>query len=339
MLLLQQHRRDERVSRIYYLYLSKGLQPLSKKVQFLDADFSKPYFGLPIIIFKELLDRTTHVIHNAWQVDFNLFIHSFTRHISFVRRLIDFSSHSRLGAEIFFISCISAVSGLQGTVTEQIYTDWATPTTSGYGQSKFLSERLLDVAAREADIPSAICRLGQVAGPTSTAGEWSKKEWLPSLIASSKYLGKIPDSLGPRLDTIDWIPVDKLGKVIVELAIRPARSHQPNTSASVYHAINPHHTTWGELLPIVSRRLNQGKEVVEVVSLEAWTDALRDSASKTDNIAANPAIKLLDFFESLVDTGATSLSTESTVQISPTLSTIGPVKDDWMDNWLTQWGF
>ncbi|KAI1754102.1 hypothetical protein F4782DRAFT_495129 [Xylaria castorea] len=342
---------DERVSRIYCLcrgpgsrqrqeslQASKGLRPLSKKVQCLDADLSRSYFGLPMTIYRELLDQITHIVHNAWQVDFNLSIHSFTRHIGFVRRLIDFSSHSRFGAELFFISSISAVSGLQGTVAEQVYTDWTTPTASGYGQSKFLSERLLDVAAREANIPCAICRLGQVAGPTSTAGEWPSKEWLPSLIASSKYLGKIPDSLGPRLDTIDWVPVDKLGKVIVELAIRSTRSHKPNTGAGVYHAINPHHTTWGELLPIVSRRLNQGKEV-EAVSLGTWIDALRNSALKTEDIGTNPAIKLFDFFESLVDTRATSLSTESTVHISPTLSIVGPVQGDWMDNWMTQWGF
>ncbi|KAI3330907.1 NAD(P)-binding protein [Ustulina deusta] len=311
---------------------SKGLRPLSKKVQCLDADLSKSYFGLPATTYKELLDHVTHIIHNAWQVDFNLSIHSFTRHISFVRRLIDFSSHSRFGAELFFISSISAVGGLQGTVAEQIYTDWTTPMASGYGQSKFLSERLLDAAAREADIPSAICRVGQVAGPTSAAGEWPKKEWLPSLVASSKYLGKVPDSLGPRLDTIDWVPVDKLGKAIVEQALLPA----------LYHAINPHHTTWRELLPAISRRLGQGKEV-EVVSLGAWVDALRDSASRTEDIAINPAIKLLDFFESLPDTGATFLSIKHTVHISPTLSIVGPVKDDWMDNWMdnwmTQWGF
>ncbi|KAI1739540.1 hypothetical protein F4680DRAFT_466372 [Xylaria scruposa] len=341
---------DERVSRIYCLcrgpeglqrqeslQASKGLQPLSKKVQCLDVDLSRSYFGLPISTYKELLDQTTHIIHNAWQVDFNLSIQSFTRHISFVRRLIDFSSHSRLGAELFFVSSISAVSGLQGTVAEQVYTDWATPTTSGYGQSKFLSERLLDVAAREADIPSTICRLGQVAGPTSTAGEWPRKEWLPSLIASSKYLNKIPDSLGPRLDNIDWVPVDKLGKVIVELAILSARSRELNTGASVYHAINPHHTTWGALLPIVSRRLSQGKEV-EVVSLASWIDALRDSASRTDDIVSNPAVKLLDFFEGLADAKITSLSTKDTLHISPTLLTVGPIQDDWIDNWMTQWG-
>ncbi|KAI8945650.1 hypothetical protein F4801DRAFT_114075 [Xylaria longipes] len=342
---------DDRVSRIYCLcrgpeslqrqeslQASKGLLPLSKKVQCLDADLSKSYFGLPTTTYRELLDQVTHIIHNAWQVDFNLSIHSFTRHISFVRRLIDFSSHSRFGAELFFISSISAVSGLQGTVAEQTYTDWTTPATGGYGQSKFLSERLLDVAAREADIPSAICRVGQVAGPLSTAGQWSKKEWLPSLIASSKYLGIIPDSLGPRLSTIDWVPVDRLGKAIVELAIRPGRSREPNTGASVYHAINPHHTTWNELLPTVSRRLNKGKEVEEV-SLETWIDALRESASRTEDIVTNPAIKLLDFFESLVDTEATFLSTEHTIHMSPTLSSVGPVKDDWMDNWMNQWGF
>ncbi|KAI0478019.1 hypothetical protein F4859DRAFT_520911 [Xylaria cf. heliscus] len=342
---------DDHVSRIYCLcrgpesrlrqeslQASKGLQPLSDKVQCLDVDISKSYFGLPMSTYKELLDQATHIIHTAWQVDFNLSIHSFTRHIGFVRRLINFSSHSRFGAELFFVSSISAIGGLQGAVAEQIYTDWATPMSSGYGQSKFLSERLLDVAAREANIPCAICRVGQVAGPISTAGEWPKKEWLPSLIASSKYLGKVPDSLGPRLDAIDWVPVDKLGKAIVELAILPARSRAPNTGASVYHAINPHHTTWRELLPTVYRRLNQEREV-EVVSLGTWIDALRDSASKTEDIARNPAIKLVDFFESLVDTGATFLSTEHTIHMSPTLLSVGPVKNDWMENWMNQWGF
>ncbi|KAI1293197.1 hypothetical protein F5Y03DRAFT_374470 [Xylaria venustula] len=342
---------NDRVSRIYCLcrgpksfrrqqdlQASRGLRPLSEKVQCLDADLSKSHFGLPTTTYKELVDQVTHVIHSAWQVDFNLSIHSFTRHISFVRRFIDFSSHSRFGAELFFISSISAVSGLHETVAEQIYTDWATPMTSGYGQSKFLSERLLDAAAREANIPSAICRVGQVAGPTSATGEWLRKEWLPSLVASSQYLGKIPDSLGSQLDTIDWIPVDKLGKVIVELVFHSAHDHKPNAGAYVYHATNPHQTTWTELLPAISRRLEQGKKI-EVVSLGTWVDALRDSASRTEDIASNPAVKLLGFFESLTDTKVTLLSTEHTVDLSPTLSTVGPIKTDLVDNWMTQWGF
>ncbi|KAI0197610.1 hypothetical protein F4808DRAFT_294517 [Astrocystis sublimbata] len=319
------------------LLASKGLRPLSDKVQCLDADLTKPYFGLPKHTYRILIEEVTHVIHNAWQVDFNLSIASFARHVGFVRRLVDFASHSRFGAEIFFVSSISAVSGMDGTVPEKVYTDWSVPLGSGYGQSKFVSERILDVAAREAGVPTVVCRVGQVAGPTTTEGKWSENEWLPSLIASSRYLGKLPDSLGAQLEAVDWIPVDKLGKVIAELAI-PEQPRTPIEGATVYHTVNPHTTTWTELLPTVCRRLSQEKEV-EVVSLEAWVNALRESAPRTEDIGQNPAVKLLDFFESLLDIGATSLSTEQTAGVSPTLSNVGPVQDKWMENWMTQWGF
>ncbi|KAI0423280.1 hypothetical protein F5X98DRAFT_369287 [Xylaria grammica] len=348
--ILDSLQRDDRVSCIYCLcrgpestrrqeglQASKGLQPLSKKVQCLDAELSKSYFGLPTDKYRELLGAVTEVIHNAWQVDFNLSIQSFTRYIAFVRSLITFSSHSRFGAELFFISSISAVSELRGDVAEKVYTDWTTPGVGGYGQSKFLSERLLDLAVREADVPCTICRVGQVAGPTTVAGEWSKKEWLPCLIASSKYLGKVPDSLGP-LESIDWIPVDKLGDIVAELATYLPRSHQPDEGATVYHAVNPHHTTWRELLPTITRHLSQGK-AVEVVSLKTWVDALKGSAARAESIAANPAMKLIDFFESLVGGSTTVFKTERTLDASPTLSTIGPIQDSWMDIWMRQWGF
>ncbi|KAI1166564.1 hypothetical protein F5B18DRAFT_54086 [Nemania serpens] len=346
--------RDTRVSQVYCLsrgpesrrrqeslQATRGLHPLSSKTHCLDADLSKSYFGLPTSAYRDLLAQVTHVIHVAWQVDFNRSVHSFESHVGFVRRLVDFSSHSRFGAELFFVSSVGAISGLRGRVAEEIYTDWATPGSGGYGQSKFVSERLLDTAAREAGVPSTICRVGQVAGPTATAGEWPRKEWLPSLIASSMYLGKIPESLGPRLDIVDWIPVDKLGEAIVELAIRPQELElelHPDAGATVYHAVNPHHTTWAELLPTITRHCSE-KKTVEIVSLATWIDALRESATKTDDIAANPAVKLLDFFESLADAGGVLLSTERTVAASPTLSAVGPVRDYWMENWMRQWGF
>jgi len=337
---------------------SKGLRHLSYKVQCLDADLSKSYFGLPKEMYRELLTEVSHVIHNAWQVDFNLSIQSFLKHIETVRRLIDFSSHSRFGAELFFVSSISAVSGLEGKVPEQIYEEWSTAEATGYGQSKFLSERLLDVASREAKIPSTICRVGQVAGPTSAAaaGMWSKKEWLPSLIASSKYLGKLPDSLG-RQDIVDWIPVDKAGEVLVELALhhpqprlpRPAKKPVTIAGAKVYHAVNPHRTTWAQLVPTIVEHLNssRGEKNIDLVPLKEWVEALRDSASKSDGgdendiMALNPAIKLLDTFESLLggDTESTVLDTERAQEVSPTLSAIGPVRGDWMDNWMRQWAF
>ncbi|KAI1142682.1 hypothetical protein F5Y05DRAFT_126811 [Hypoxylon sp. FL0543] len=312
---------------------AKGLNPITEKVQCLDANLSKPAFGLLTQEYKELLGQVTHVIHNAWQVDFNLSIDSFAGHIGVVRQLINFSSHSRFGAELFFVSSISAVSGRNGTIAEQIFKDWHTPETTGYGQSKFVSELLLDTAAREASIPTVVCRVGQVAGPTSTIGMWPKQEWLPSLIASSKYLGKLPASLG-RMDTVDWIPVDVLGESIVELATRPLDTR--SEGAVVYHTVNPRHTSWANLVPTVARYLN-----LQTVSLEAWTEALRESASKTEDLTRNPAVKILDFFEGLVGKSADPilLNTSHTLGASRTLASLEPVHEEWMENWMRQWEF
>ncbi|KAL9132932.1 MAG: hypothetical protein Q9175_005888 [Cornicularia normoerica] len=63
---------------------------------------------------------------------------------------------------------------------------------------------------------TAIYRLGQIAGPTTTSGAWNQREWIPSLIASSVHIGKLPASLGSR-DLIDWIPVDIAARIIVDL--------------------------------------------------------------------------------------------------------------------------
>lgn len=110
---------DPRVSRIYCLnrgvessqgqqksLAARGLGALTGKVYFLDADPSKPYFGHGAPRYSELLLSVTNIIPNAWKVDFNLATESFTGQIAMVRRLVDFSSASRYGAQIFFISSI-----------------------------------------------------------------------------------------------------------------------------------------------------------------------------------------------------------------------------------------
>ncbi|OTA69203.1 NAD(P)-binding protein [Hypoxylon sp. EC38] len=312
---------------------SKGLKPLTEKVQCLDANLSKTYFGFSTQEYRELLSQVTLVIHNAWKVDFNISIDSFNSHVSIVRQFIDFSAHSSFGAQLFFVSSISAVSGQSSSVAEQIFGDWHTPEETGYGQSKFISERLLDTAAGEARVPAVVCRVGQVAGPMSPGGMWPKQEWLPSLIASSKYLGKLPSSLG-RMETVDWIPVDVLGKTVVELATRPPDIR--NAGATVYHAVNPYRTSWAKLVPTVARYSRLG-----TVPLEEWIDALRESTSKTEDLTQNPAVKILDFFEGLVKKSGNPilLDTSHTLGASRALANLEPIQEAWMENWMRQWNF
>ena len=311
---------------------AKGLPPLNNKVQCLDANLSESHFGLPPSDYRCLLTAVTDVIHNAWPVDFNMSIDSFARQIDIVRRLVNFSSQSTFGANIIFISSFSAASGLAGDVEEQTFSAWDVAPENGYGQSKHVAKRILEIAAAEAQVSVAICRVGQVAGPTGHAGMWPKQEWLPSLIASSKHLGMLPDSLG-RMETVDWIPVDVLARIICEIMINTAG--ESNSAAAVYHATNPQNGTWKSLVPAVAGVLD-----VKVVSLEKWLDALRRSAM-AENLLQNPALKLLDFFEGLISfrDRNVALSTKQTVNVAPSLAGLKPVDKVLMANWMTQWAF
>ncbi|VUC32365.1 unnamed protein product [Clonostachys rosea] len=337
------NRGPKSIERLQVSLAAKKLQSLSDKVTCLDADLSRPYFTLSRSEYKNLLTNVTTVIHNAWQVDFNLSVASFSSQISGVKRLIDFSTHSRLGAKIVFISSISSIasrqqlSGQTGRVPEVIYDDWRSPQPFGYAESKFIAERLLDTASKEANVPTIVCRVGQVAGPTGEAGVWPKHEWLPSLIASSKYLGKLPTSLGQH-DTVDWVPVDGVAQTIVDIAASSSKVELPGST--VYHIANPKYTTWPELLPIINQHLGQEK-ALETVALSEWVGALRDTQNQTDNVAQNPAVRLLHFFDDLLGHGEESLllDTQNSIRSSPTLANLEPVHDSWMENWLRQWAF
>lgn len=320
---------------------AKGLGSLSSKVTCIEGDLSRDYFGLTAKDYKTLLNSVSIIIHSAWLLNFTAPLKSFAPFVVATRRLVDFSAHSRFGARVFFVSSFSSVAKYHTVhpssekIPEEIIEDWCVAHDTPYGQSKFISERVLDAAAKVAGVPTAVCRVGQIAGPTVAAGVWPKHEWLPSLITSSKYLGKLPESLG-KLERVDWIPVDLLGSIIVELALSSEAVSPPG--AVVYHTANPQATAWAELVPVVAAAL--GGNSVEVVSLEAWLEALRDSGSEVADVAVNPALKLMDFFQDLSsEDSAPYLDTKRTAgRPSPSLAGLSSVQPAWMKNWIRQWG-
>lgn len=354
--LLEEFSRSKMVSKVYCLNrstnseqrqafssASRGLTShwSPQRVTFLTSDFSKDDLGVGQETFSEIRDRATIIVHNAWQVDFNLSLSSYGHgHISGVRNLINLSTQSTHRAKIFFISSIASImawpNNHTGPVPEEVIADFTVPQHMGYAESKHISERLLSLASDENNIPISICRVGQIAGPVhGSQGIWNKQEWLPSLILSSKHLGVIPESLGVMQD-INWIPIDLLSSIISKLAIN---STSPSDLSSVYHTVNPNGTTWTTLLPYVQAELGPK---VTVVPYTAWINALRAStASSVDaqDFRINPALKLLDFYESLLDSNSTPprLETMKTERECPLLTEIGPVKGDWMRKWIKQW--
>ncbi|KAK5123225.1 hypothetical protein LTR85_003424 [Meristemomyces frigidus] len=313
----------------------------AKPIWFLQADLSKPYFGFKLEVYQQLLHQVSHIMHNAWQVDFNVSLEHMSRtHIHGVRQLIDFSARSKYAAFIFFVSSIGAVQRWSNCkrddasteVPEAIVEDWAAAGGVGYTQSKLVAERMLATAAAKAGTPCAICRVGQIAGPTSSKGMWPKREWLPSLLLSSKYLGCLPLSLGP-LEAVDWIPVDTLSKILLEFA--DAAAERCDGALVVYHAVNPNKTTWAVLLALLQDRMH-----LPAKPFQKWVKML--SASNPDELHRNPALKLLDFFITMTEassagTAQVQLCTAHSRSASVTLDSMDAVDSDWMGKWLQQW--
>ncbi len=149
------------------------------------------------------------------------------------------------------------------------------------------------------------------------------------------------------MDRIDWIPVDILADILVELACinDPVADVAKGGSDAlqVYHAINPQDVDWATLLPTVIRHLGSSSKVV---SWDQWVDTLRESQKNATlaDLKQNPGLKLLDFFESLkVASSETSLGLVLDVELSTeksrTLATLEPVNQEWVELWLKQWGY
>lgn len=152
----------------------------------------------------------------------------------------------------------------------------------------------------------------------------------------------IPSSL-QSLDRVEWIPVNRLSEIILELSgLKDSRLAQRSHGASipVFHAVNTSPCSWSSLLPAITSSLSQK---IEMVTWSRWLSKLQDSQGLAD-VANNPAIKLLDFYEQVDSKGKAGLAlpmleTAVTRTHSPTLSRLSPVNEDWMLAWMKQWRF
>ncbi|TGO23791.1 hypothetical protein BPAE_0121g00060 [Botrytis paeoniae] len=279
---------------------SKGLSTDFSRVHFFSmaTGATEAWLGIKLNQYKELLNEVTHIIHNAWHVDFNI--------ISTIGNW-DVSGSDTPDSSNSSTSSHSETEPIlmQRHVPEISYEDWSLPQGLGYGQSKFVAERLITTACKVSNIPASIYRVCQIAGPKSSNGKWNEQECFPLILKSLTYLKALPSSLGP-LEAVDWILVDTLGKVVYELVT--SSNHDTLESDStiesssglprVYHLVNPKRTTYSDaILPRLQSILD-----LPTMPFQEWVQCLCDSAANIQDmkINDNPAVKILGFYEGLV---------------------------------------
>ncbi|KAL9094874.1 MAG: hypothetical protein Q9165_002823 [Trypethelium subeluteriae] len=343
---IQQHRSDSS---------HLNLDLTSSRVTFLKTDLAEAYLGLPPATYDSLRTRSTSIIHNAWPVNFNLPLDAFHPHLTGLVNLFALSASAPYIPRVFFISSVGAAINLRTPsrlTPEAIVRDASGPIANGYSESKHVCELLADFAASELHLPAAVARVGQVAGAARRQGLWNPAEWFPSLVRSSVDMGVLPDSLGPGLGKIDWVPVDLLAEVLVELALRPAQvaeKEEEVARAAVFHPHNGHSTSWQALLPGVRAAIEEvTSKKVEVVSAKEWLARLRRSeeGEKSEEelaalVVARPALKILEFYEgTLVEGGgeeSNRFDTTRTMEASAKLREVEEVGDVWMRKWIAEW--
>ena len=161
----------------------------------------------------------------AWKVDFNMSISSFEQDIQGVRNFVDLaiSSPYTNAPTVMVVSSVSVFlsksphlhvklelacmlnsvrlvdSKTAPPVPEAPIDDPSSPFGTGYGEGKWVAERVLQNVTERRGVHTIVMRLGQVAGDKK--GYWNEREWFPSLVKSALFQKCLPQHDGVRLST------------------------------------------------------------------------------------------------------------------------------------------
>ncbi|KAJ3983514.1 putative aminoadipate reductase [Lentinula detonsa] len=323
----------------------------SKKLVHLEADTSQPKLGLPDDVYEKLRESLTHIIHNAWRLDFNLSLSSFEPHIRGMRNLIDLARSSRNASTLRFVftssigSAQSWDSSSLGPYPEEVIVDPKFAVGGGYGESKYISERIL----AKSGLHASSFRIGQIAGGRPN-GAWAMSDWLPMMIKSSLAMGNI-----------SWAPLDAIAEGILDVTF--AKEDTP----MAINLVHPHPVSWTSIMQVIREYLISAKQLpldaLPLVPFRDWMQVLSDKAAfietAANNVAAGkekitlndlPAAKIIDFMRAMAKSselertwedsealGVSTFSTENIQRLSERMATLEPIGRSEAKLWVNYW--
>lgn len=303
-------------------------QLLTQKLSAFSCDFNNVEENLSLQPETLHLFRSTitHIIHNAWSVNFNQSLRSFDRGcISSTHFLLNLAATSptrlllppnnnnkkqKQKPSLTFISSIATALAAPASVAEDLVPWSHVEERMGYAQSKWVAEQLLASAATKAEIPVRIARLGQVCGD-SVEGLWNPAEAIPTIVRTAVTQGVLPG----EEEELQWLPADVAGEAIVDVAVFENDEDddgdgEKSRLLQVFNLVNSTFPLfWNrDFLPFLRR----AGLSFEIISGRDWVKKLE----KYSSIQDEPAVKLFDFFKHKyhASTSTTTTTTKSQSQ-------------------------
>ncbi|KAJ7701502.1 hypothetical protein B0H17DRAFT_1157730 [Mycena rosella] len=313
----------------------------SLKLVCVEGRINQKDLGLNLNLYNEIRTSVTVIIHNAWQLDFNLTLDSFEPHILGTRHLADFALSSPLSPKFVFISSIAAMSADPAVGPSPKEMMYVAAGAFGYGQSKFVAEQIL----MQSGLHTASLRIGQLYGGLPN-GAWATTDWIPILVKSSKTLGCLPlvDGL------VSWLDFETTAQAVLDVAFHKVDSED---LFSVFTVVNPRPVSWNFIMESICEAIRkQCSMELQLVPFLQWYAALESVASghnyskADDMIHSQPGIKLLDIFSRLsnVSVGSphaqreeSTFSTEKIQALSDAMRSVDAVTSDVAEAWVKYW--
>lgn len=189
---------------------AKGInipEPGWSKIEVLHSNLAAPFLGLNETDYARLQGQITHIIHNAWPMNFKWKLISFKSQFQGLRNLLKLAKethqiHPMIRARFLFVSSIATVGQYrsvngQCVVPEEQMSDINCTNPFGYGEAKLVCEKIVERVAcnHRGELEAASIRVGQVVGSTRS-GYWNTKEHFPAIVKASQEIGAFPTMEG-----------------------------------------------------------------------------------------------------------------------------------------------
>lgn len=313
----------------------------SEKLVLIEGDLAASQMGLPASVYDHLLNEVNVIIHNAWKSNFNLTMQSFAPFMTGSRNLIEFSLASKNSSDLRFLFT-STVASLKSwkeptPVPEESLSDPAVAIGGGYGESKYVVERIL----QQSGLSSSTFRITQLYGGRET-GRWASDEWVPAILRTGLRLGSLPSSEG----LVSWVSLPDTAYVILDDALGETYG-----GANVYNLEHPRSVPWDTVVHHLNEAVvHEGiiGSLLPLVPFAEWISQLEKIAGEANAEALQemPALKILPFLRGVAAKSnqqeprlgdQPAFKIDKLMQRSESMSKMRPLEKENAVQWVKYW--